>query len=436
MNRMKALWILWMVLGTAPAWGAGTLTLPQAVTEGLARNPTMKKLAAAEEGASWKRDESVAGFLPHVTVDGAHYLDAKYSYLGLEFGGAELSMPSAFPGTDLALTACVNLFDGFRGLKGVQAGNLGKRAASLDREDGAFKLVRQIQVLFDQALGAQALLDVAQRRIDSLEELRKITQAREDGGAGTRYDRLRVETLLEEAQANRTVAQDNVYLARKRLARTMGLESDVRVLEGTLPVPDPKRIPAALATDDSGRSDLRALELRGQALDKQSGMALAGYWPRVDFLGQKMFYKYGSFDPLVLTTPQFQGAYSVWINVHWDLFDGGADLAKSKEAGAAAEQARQTLQEGKLQASEDRETWSRRYLDNALLYHARVRNIERAAESLRLAQLGLRQGTQTNLNVLEAESDLYNSRAGAIQAQLDAVEAWVRLEIALGRGLQ
>jgi len=436
MNRVKTLWLTLAVLGAVPAWGAGSLTLPQAVSEGLAQSPALKKLAAAEEGAAWKRDESVAGFLPHVAVDGAHYLAAKYSYLGLEFGGAELSMPSAFPGTDLALTASVNLFDGFRGLKGVQAGNLGKRAASLDREDGAFKLARQIQVLFDQALGAQALLDVAQKRIDSLEELRKITQAREDGGAGTRYDRLRVETLLEEAQANRAVAQDNVYLARKRLARVMGLESDDRVLEGTLPVPDPKRVPATLVSDSAGRSDLRALELRGKALGKQSGMALSAYWPRVDLIGQKIFYKYGSFDPLVLTTPQFQGAYSVWINVHWDLFDGGADLAKSKEAGAAAEQVRQTLQEGRLQASEDRETWSRRYLDNALLYQARVRNIERAVESLRLAQLGLKQGTQTNLNVLEAESDLYNSRAGAIQAKLDAVEAWVRLEISLGLPIQ
>jgi outer membrane protein TolC len=38
--------------------------------------------------------------------------------------------------------------------------------------------------------------------------------------------------------------------------------------------------------------------------------------------------------------------------------------------------------------------------------------------------------------VLEAEADLYNARAGSIQSQVDAAEAWMRLEVALGKAIQ
>jgi outer membrane protein TolC len=118
------------------------------------------------------------------------------------------------------------------------------------------------------------------------------------------------------------------------------------------------------------------------------------------------------------------------------LFDGGANLAKSKGIQAAAEQVHQALRESRLEASEDIETWFRRYQDQTLLYQAKQRNIERATESLRLSKLGLKEGTQTNLDVLEAEADLYNARAGSIQSQVDAAEAWMRLEVALGKTIQ
>ena len=424
-----------MFISIPPAWCGGTLTLSQAIQEALASSPTLKRLDAAVEGESWKRRGSTAGFLPHVTAEGTHFLDAKYAYLPINFGGESLNMPSAFPGTDLAVNVQMDLFDGFRTLKNVQAGQLNVKAARLEREDGAFKLERQVRHLFYGALAAQALLKVLQSRITSLEELSQITAAREAGGAGTHYDSLRVKTQLEEAQAAKTVADDDIFLARKNLARTMGLDSDDRDLEGALPVPNSKNLSSLPRPVTADRSDLKALDLRAKSLSKQAGAALTGYWPRVSVFGQKSFYNYGSFDPMVLTYSGYQSAYSVGLNLSWDLFDGGADLAKSKAIHAAAEQTRQTLREAHLQASDDIETWARRYMDYTLLYQANLRNIERAEESLRLSKLGLREGTQINLEVLEAESDLYNARVNSIQSQVNAADAWMKLEVALGKAL-
>lgn len=425
-----------LIFPAARAGAAEPLTLQEAIRQGLAQNPTLRRLDAAVDAASWKRRESVAGFLPSVTVEGTHFLDGKYTYLDMDFLGEKIVMPSAYPGTHLDVSARWTFFDGFRSLKGVQAGNLEKRAAEYDREDAAFRLERQIQMAFYQALAAQALLDVARKRVASLEELHSITLARENHGAGTRYDRLRVETQWEEATASQSVAEDNVTLSRKHLTRVMGLDRDERPVRGELPVPDAKALPATLRAEDTQRADLKALDARARALDKQSGIPLSGYWPSASLFGTKSFYKYGSFDPAVLTNADYQTAYEVGLSLRWEPFDGGADYAKSREAKASAEGSRQALRDAKLQSSEDVEVWSRRYLDQAQLYAARQRNIERAAESLRLAKIGLKEGTQTHLDVLDAEADLDNARAGSIQSQVDAAEALLRLEIALGRSLR
>ena len=42
-------------------------------------------------------------------------------------------------------------------------------------------------------------------------------------------------------------------------------------------------------------------------------------------------------------------------------------------------------------------------------------------------------GARTNTELLDAESDLYKSQAGAINAQVGAIEALINLETSLGK---
>jgi ATP-binding cassette subfamily F protein 3 len=58
-----------------------------------------------------------------------------------------------------------------------------------------------------------------------------------------------------------------------------------------------------------------------------------------------------------------------------------------------------------------------------------------AEESVRLAKLAFKAGNGTNTEVLDAELDLFRSRAGIVRAQMDAAEALLNLESALGRRL-
>ena len=111
-------------------------------------------------------------------------------------------------------------------------------------------------------------------------------------------------------------------------------------------------------------------------------------------------------------------------------------MARQAEAGNRAEEAAQASRALLLKASLEFETWKRRFVTNAEVNRARLRTEEKSQESVRLATLGLKAGTNTNSEVLDAELDLFRSRAGIVRAQMDAAEALINLELAVGKKLK
>jgi outer membrane protein TolC len=255
----------------------------------------------------------------------------------------------------------------------------------------------------------------------------QLANANERSGTGTHFNVLRLEAQLEEARAEKALAEDNLVIARLNLARVLGHEgTDARLLQGELPVPVQDAAVAKLTPDAEAREDLKAETEREAAVDAQSWSANAFWFPKVSLYAQTQFYKFGSFDPQILPNASFQDAFALGLNLKWDLFDGGASFARRMEASHQVREAAERTHAVKQQMPVDFETWKRRFLYNSALYRARLRTIEKSQESVRLAKLGLRAGTSTNSEVLDAELDLFRARAGVVRAQADAAEALLR----------
>ena len=77
--------------------------------------------------------------------------------------------------------------------------------------------------------------------------------------------------------------------------------------------------------------------------------------------------------------------------------------------------------------------WKRRYSSNTDHYVSKQLNVTRSLESVRLAKEEERAGSRTSSEVLDAELDLFRSKAGVVNAQVNAVESLINLELALGR---
>jgi outer membrane protein TolC len=286
-----------------------------------------------------------------------------------------------------------------------------------------------------QTLAAQELAAVAEANIKTLQDHLALVRADEAAGVSTRVDVLRIEAQLEEADAEKIMAEDNVVLARRALNQVIGIEEDNRPISGILPEPDAKKVPADLKLDVSNRADFQAITRKESARDRLNSAAAAFWFPKITVFGQEEYYQYtNAFSTFVLNAP-FRNAYNFGIKLSWNIFDGGASIARKAQADNAALQSEQDTRRFKIDAPDEFETWKRRYGYNTVLFKARQRAVEKSKESVRLARIAVRAGSKTNTDLLDAELELFRARAGVIQAQIDAAQALASLELAIGRKL-
>jgi outer membrane protein TolC len=410
----------------------GVLDLTTARTEALAQSPVLRRLDALADAEDWQRWAVLSDRLPHINLAAEHLVDAEYPGLKVVFGGSTVAFPGAFPQDTVDLSLHWTLFDGFLGLERWRAAVLRHDAALLERHRAADEVLGQVGIRFYHALAAAQLKQVADQNVATLRDHLGLAQANEDSGNSTHVDVLRIQAQIEEASADAEQTADQADQARLELAQAMGLSSDARSLDGVLPVPDPTLSVDDWTVDLEGREDLRAQHERSQALERQADGADGAWWPQLYVFGLHEWYRYGAFDPVILPSNGFGTMITAGVGATWDLFNGGADLAKRGGARDQAASAIEALASQRLQVQRDFADWKHRYHYSVRLYLARQRSVEEYQESVRLAQLGFKAGTQTSTEVLDAETDLFRARAGLVQAQADAAEARIQLELARG----
>jgi outer membrane protein len=416
------------------------LTLDAAITEALKDSPMIQSGEAQVRQSDWRKFQAVgSGFLPKLSVGFNHYLADEYQQTQINFGGTPLAFPGAYPTNILTASATLPIFDGLANIYNLQAASLEQNASEQEFERTKFQLTQDLKLTFFQALAAAKLQDVASENVKTLEDHLKQVEIQRNGGAATKYDSLRVSVQLSEGRADEIDAIDNAALARKKLTTLLGHDQDDRPLQGDLPVPDVTRaqnleykgVPAE-------RTDINALDLRARAADKTRAAQNSWFIPSVAIVGQYNYYEVmdeSTTDGSVSASGNYKNAYSVAVAFSWNIFDGGVALAQSRQASYQQIQADKKTEAARLQVPYDFSYWKKRFLSNTDHYQARKFDVERSEESVRLAKEEEKAGTRTSTETLDAELDLFRSRAGVVNAQVNALEAQIRLESALGRNL-
>jgi len=409
------------------------LSIAGAISEAEGQNPEIKRLDATAERISWTRLEAWSGHLPHVSAQYDHFLTAKYLRENIVFGGQVVNFPAGYPLDTITVDASLTVFDGMRTVHNIRAANDLTEAARLEVSRARFKLDEEVRNRFYRALAAQRLLGVAEQNMKTLEDHLGRAKLSEKSGYGTQYDVLRIQANLEEARAEQDQANDNVALSRRALTEVMGLkDEDNRPLAGDLPVLKETDVPKNLNASVENREDFQAQSLRESAAGEAQSASRSFWVPSVSLFAQEQFYKFGDVDPTIVANSSLQNAYAAGIRLTWNIFDGGASLARQKEANAASQEASAETEVALTHLPVDFDTWKRQFFHNIVLYHARLRALDQSEESVRLALAGVKAGSRTNTEVLDAELELFRSRAGLIRAQADAIDALGKLELATG----
>jgi outer membrane protein TolC len=371
-----------------------------------------------------------------VSVSADHYFNnTKYQLTDIVFAGSEINLPGIFPNNQISAMATIPIFDGLANVYRTQAASLIESASEHELDHLKFVLSEQIRLAFYQSLAANALRDAAVENVKTLEDHLKQVDIQRSGGTATKYDTLRVQVQLNEAKSSADDAEDNMLQAHRKLVQLMGLTTDTRELRGDLPVPIAAKVQNLVLNDPvpSDRTDLQALELRSQSADKERSAQNSWFIPTVSAVGQYTYYNLLLYNGGIVDNHNYQSAYSIGIMLNWNLFDGGVSYSRSREASAQHVQAEETSAAARIQVPYDFEYWKKRFLSNTDHYNSKTSDVGRSLESVHLAKIEEKAGTRTSTEVLDAELDLFRSRAGVVNAQVNAAESLVNLELALGR---
>jgi len=408
---------------------ARPISLSDVVQTGLGSSLTLDKVRSQSEEASWKKVESYSGFLPSISAGMTYIFSQNYMTFTLPGFG---DVPQIIPANNYQLNAAIPLFDGFSSTNRW----LGARkleAAAKDQLDWAtFETERSLTLSFYKVLADQELVDVAEQNLKTIEDHHKDTLAFKKSGMSTNYDVLRVEVQVSEAQSELMNSQDNLEISKKRLAEMMGVEDSLEP-QGTLPELNEKVLEHLNKQPLQNRKDLQAMasQVEGtQDLDKAEGR----FWvPKVALFGQYNYYNNRS--PGFNDYDSYRDSYMFGVNATWNIFDGALSLAKARESAEKKYQVEKTYRQTQLKAANDFDEWTRKYRYFCSIYRSRLDDISKATESVRLAREGRKAGVRTNLELLDAETDLFRARAGRVNAQLGAITALINLELSSGQKL-
>jgi multidrug efflux system outer membrane protein len=294
--------------------------------------------------------------------------------------------------------------------------------------------VSQVSTAYFALRALDLELDISHRTLASRQESLHLTQVREQGGVTSLVDVRQAEQLVygatgEIATLERQIEQQENFVS-VLLGENPGPIARGRALTEQPHEPDvPAGLPSALI---ERRPDIQQAEQQLVAANAQIGVARSAYFPQIALTGS------GGFESTALSA-LFTGASTIWTvaaNATEPVFTAGRTRAQ-----VAAAEARQTEAVVEYQQT-IRQAF--REVSDALVGYRKLREFREqqalllasAQDARRLADVRYQGGATSYLEVLDADTRLFDAELGLAQAQLAELSALVEIYRALGGGWQ
>jgi multidrug efflux system outer membrane protein len=306
-------------------------------------------------------------------------------------------------------------------------------ATAYARQAAEILLVSQVADQYLTMLALDEQLAVTRQTLETAQASYKIVKLQFDTGTGTELSLRQAETVVEQANANRAAQLRARAQAENGLVLLIG-----QPLPADLPPPLPMGeqkiladIPAGLPSDLlTRRPDILEAEAVLRAENANVGAARAAFFPSISLTGS-LGTQSATLGGLFSEGSQ---AWTFLPSITLPIFEGGAlranlDVAKlRKDIGVA--QYEKTIQSAFREVADG--------LAARGTYDEQLASLERytAAQRrrLELADFRYRNGADTYLNVLTAQTDFYNAQQALVATRLQRLTSLVDLYRSLGGG--
>lgn len=424
----------WSVLGAAVlALGAGVASgadLTQVYRDALANDATFAAARASYQAGLERLPQGRAGLLPSVSLSGAsnwNNLDLRYfdPNITRKYNGNSWQVQLSQP-----LFRWQNWVQYQQGeIQVAQAEAIYRQA----RQDVALKVAQayfDVMVAQDALAAAQAL---KQANAEQLAQARKSFEV----GTVTITDVHEAQSRHDLASAQEIAAESD--LSVKRHALTVLTGKPVEPLRGLavgarLSRPEPADLQAWVSAAETGNLGVQAAQLGHEVAVRDVERNRAAHLPTVDLVA--------SYGNSVSSSAQYSGMATpartnmdsavIGVQLNLPLFQGGLVNSRTREAEAQKDKSRADLESARRNAAQS----ARQAYLGMSSGLAQVQAYEAAKVSSRSAldanKLGYEVGVRINIDVLNAQSQVYDTEQKLSKARYETLLAQLRLKAAAG----
>ncbi len=251
-------------------------------------------------------------------------------------------------------------------------------------------------------------------------------------GVATRADGLKVSVAVNEADMTKAKVDNGLALAKMYLCQLCGMDMNSDII---LDDEDKENLDIEIVGDHDSdmafqnRPDLRMLEDAVEITRQQTRLARATMLPQVALMTGTTFSNpsvYNGFER------KFKGAFNIGVLVRIPVLDWGATTYNIRAARHATTMAELKVNEAQEQVELQINQCTYRVRESNKNLATAKKNIERAVENLRCANLGFKEGVMQTTDVMQAQTAWVQAQSQKIDAEINVKLSNTALKKALG----
>ncbi|PTQ78618.1 protease secretion system outer membrane protein [Nitrosomonas oligotropha] len=405
------------------------MSLLDAYEAALQHDPTYRSAYHENEAGQQAEAIGLASLLPNLSITHTQNKSSG-TITGKTQTGQSVSDVVTFDSQISSLTLRQPLIN----LEAVASYRIGKAQADSSRAKftgRSQQLIVRLVEAYVETLLAQDHVKLAEAQLVSLEELKRVNERMLIKGEGTTTDVLETQSKHAIAQARVIEANDELEGAQLKLEAIIGQK--INQLDRLSDAFNTR----AIQLQDYDNWYALALERNAELVTQRHAVtsgkeeirkSFAGHTPRVDLVASLSKNNRGSF----ITRNQDAELGTIGVEVNFPLYAGGRVNALTAQAKANHARA-----EADLDAVTDKVLVELKKQYNLLKSGVKkIESLELAVKSAELlvdaTEKSIRGGIRINLNLLDAQQQLYTAQRDLSRARFDYLLAYLRLQLAAG----
>src|SRR5574343_566454 len=420
----KLVWLLASPFVATPLFAAD---LMQVYRDAQSNDPTFAVARATLEAGQEKQPQARAGLLPSLTLSGNTVWNENELST---HGGATFAKPN-YNSNGYQLTLSQPLL---RWQNWIAYDQSKMQVAQAEANFGLARqdlILRVAQAYFD-VLYAQESVAAVKANKQAIAQQLELAKKSFEVGTSTITDTHEAQARFDLANAQEIAAESDLEVKLRALQAIVGQEPGALAQlrkNAELTPPQPSDMNEWVSAAETGSLNVQVQQYNASIAAREVDKQRAGHYPTIDIVANAGHNKTLASSSLGMFETDYQNA-AIQLNI--PLFQGGLTASRQREASANRAAAESGLEAAKRSAA----LGARQYYLGVVNGLAQVKALKAALISSQSAlesnKLGYEVGVRINIDVLNAENQVYVTRRDLAKATFDTLLAQLKLKAAVG----